>query len=533
MNKFGHCLSVGLTLLAMSALPANAAETPKYGGTFTYMIPADAPPSLDGHRETTYATVHATAPFYSVLIRINPLNPGSPSDFVCDLCTEMPTPTDGGKTCTFTIRDGVKWHDGSPLTAADVAASWQAIVHPPQGVSSARESYFIMVDSVTTPDARTVVFKLKFATSAFLPALADPFAYIYKKEVLDRDPHWYEKNVMGSGPFRFVDYQIGQSIKGERNKDYYHKGLPYLDGFVAIFAPKEAVRLDAIRADRAAMEFRGMPPSARDQLVKQLGDKISVQTGNWNCVDLITPNHGKKPFDDVRVRRALTLAIDQWHGAPPLSKIANVHTVGGVVFPDSPLAASREELEKIAGYWPDIEKSRAEARRLLKEAGAEGLSFELLNRDVDQPYKYIAAWVMDEWSKVGLKVHQKVLPTGPFFESLRSNSFDVTVDFNCQGLVNPVMDVGKFLPHSVYTENYGNYTDQKDIDLYQQMLHEPDPVALRARMREYETYVLDTQAHMIVTPWWERIVPYRSYVHGWKISPSHYINQDLGTIWLE
>ena len=94
-----------------------ADETPKRGGTLTYMIPADAPPSLDGHRETTYATVHAAAPFYSVLIRINPMNPSSPDDFVCDLCTEMPKPTDDGKTWTFKIRDGVKWHDGSPLTA--------------------------------------------------------------------------------------------------------------------------------------------------------------------------------------------------------------------------------------------------------------------------------------------------------------------------------------------------------------------------------------------------------------------------------
>ncbi|HEX3574516.1 MAG TPA: ABC transporter substrate-binding protein, partial [Rhodopila sp.] len=95
------------------------------------MIPADSPPSLDGHRETTYATVHATAPFYSVLIRINLEDPSSPSDYVCDLCTAMPTPTDDDKTYTFRIRDGVKWHDGSPLTAYDVAASWQAIVHPP------------------------------------------------------------------------------------------------------------------------------------------------------------------------------------------------------------------------------------------------------------------------------------------------------------------------------------------------------------------------------------------------------------------
>jgi peptide/nickel transport system substrate-binding protein len=524
---------IGLLALLALALPARADDTPKRGGTLTFMIPADAPPSLDGHKETTYATVHATAPFYSVLIRINPLNPGSTDDFVCDLCTEMPKPADAGKTWTFTIRDGVKWHDGSPLTAYDVAASWQEIVHPRPGVGSARQPYFIMVDQVTAPDAKTVVFHLKFATAAFLPALADPFAYIYKKETLDRDPHWYEKNVMGSGPFRFVDYQIGQSMKGERNPDYYHKDLPYLDGFTAIFAPKQSVIIDAIRADRASNEFRGLPPSARDQLVKELGDKITVQTSDWNCVNMITANHKKKPFDDVRVRRALALAIDQWTGAPALAKIANVRTVGGVVFPGSPLAASKAELQQIVGYWPDIEKSRAEARRLLKEAGAEGLAFELQNRNVDQPYKYIAAWVIDEWSKIGLKVTQKVLPTGPFFEGLRSGNFDVTVDFNCQGLVNPLLDIGKFLPRSVYEENYGNYDDQKVIDLYQAVLHETDAAKQRSLLREYETYVLDTQAHTIMMQWWERIVPIRSYVKGWKISPSHYINQDLGTIWLD
>ncbi len=124
--------------MLVTVLPAAAAETPKHGGTLTYMIPADAPPSFDGHRETTFATVHSAAPFYSVLIRVNPDNPSSTTDFVCDLCTEMPQPTDDGKTYTFKIRDGVKFHDGSPLTAADVAASWQAIVHPPAGVTSAR-----------------------------------------------------------------------------------------------------------------------------------------------------------------------------------------------------------------------------------------------------------------------------------------------------------------------------------------------------------------------------------------------------------
>src|SRR3954467_7721655 len=155
-------VTIGLILSVGSGLFAAAEDAPKRGGTLTYMIPADSPPSLDGHRETTFATVHAAAPFYSVLIRINPMNPSSPHDFVCDLCTEMPKPTDDGKTWTFKIRDGVKWHDGSALTAQDVAASWQQIIHPRQGVSSARESYFVMVESVAAPDASTVVFKLKF-----------------------------------------------------------------------------------------------------------------------------------------------------------------------------------------------------------------------------------------------------------------------------------------------------------------------------------------------------------------------------------
>src|SRR5207248_4177374 len=123
-------------------------------------------------------------------------------------------------------------------------------------------------------------------------------------------------------------------------------------------------------------------------------DQLTVQESDWNCVNLITPNHKKKPFDDVRVRRALALALDQWKGAPALSKIATVRTVGGIVFPGSPLAATKEELQQLAGYWPDIDKARTEAKRLLKEAGAEALSFELMNRNVDQPYKYVAAFVM-------------------------------------------------------------------------------------------------------------------------------------------
>src|SRR5437899_12107729 len=169
-----------VALLALTtAMRQAGAEAPKRGGSLRYVVAAGARPWFDAHRELTFATVYSGAPFYSVLIRVNPENPGSTTDFVCDLCTEMPQPIDDGRTYTFKIRDGVKFHDGSPLTANDVVASWNKLIFPPEGVTSARQSHFMMVDKVDAPDPQTVVFGLKFATSAFLPALADPFTWIY------------------------------------------------------------------------------------------------------------------------------------------------------------------------------------------------------------------------------------------------------------------------------------------------------------------------------------------------------------------
>jgi peptide/nickel transport system substrate-binding protein len=531
----GLILAASIGIAAIGLAPAAYPDdTPKHGGTLTYLIPADAPPSFDGHREQTYATVQAVAPYYSVLIRINPDNPASTTDFVCDLCTEMPQPTDGGKTYTFKIRDGVKFHDGTLLTADDIAASWNEIVFPPPGVFSPRVGTFKeLIDKIEAPNPHTVVFRLKFATSVFLPAIADPYTFIYQKAQLDKDPHWYEKNILGSGPFKFASYEAGQSIKGVRNPDYYWPGKPYLDAIVGIFAPKQATRVDAIRSDQAQMEFRGMPPSAVNELKKELDGQIDVQESVWNCGSDLIFNHKRKPFDDARVRRALSLAIDRWGGAPALSKIAVVKEVGGIVFPNSPLAMPPEELHEVAGFWTDIEKSRTEAKRLLKEAGAANLSFELANRDVDQPYKYVGIWLIDQWSKIGLQVTQKVYPSGPWFETLRTANYSVAHYPICHATINPVLDVEPYLPESMSTEQYGYYDDPQEAELYKTMLHETDPQKQHQQMNAFQKLVMDTEAHATKIVWWNRIIPYRSYVKGFKIAPNHYTNMDMSTIWLD
>ena len=530
-------LVAGVALLALglwSFAPVEAA--PKKGGVLKFVVGSKIP-SYDGHIESTFGMIHPLRPFYSLLIRVNPDNPASPTDFVCDVCEGgIPKPTEGHTKYAFKIRDDITFHNGQKLTSADVKATYDKIISPPKGIESNRKAFFSMVKSVSAPDPKTLVFKLKYPTGAFVPALALPYNFIYSKADLDKHGYkWHQKNVNGTGAFRFVQHQPGAFVEGKRYEKYHHKGKPYLDGYRAISAPKMAIRLQAIRGDRAAIEFRGFPPKARDDLKKALGDKLTVQESDWNCNLMVTPNHKRKPFDDARVRRALTLAIDRWGGSKYLSRIAIVKTVGGVVFPKHPLAATKEELTKIAGYWPDINKSRAEAKRLLKEAGyPNGFEFTLHNRGVDQPYKVVGTWVIDQWRKIGLKVKQWVQPSGPFYATLRKKkNFDVSIDFNCQSVINPLVDVSKFISDDRAGNQYAEYQDRQLDKWFDEMNREPDVKKQRAIMRKYEKRALDEMAHQFVTLWWYKINPHRSYVKGWKIAPSHYLNQHLDNVWID
>jgi peptide/nickel transport system substrate-binding protein len=524
-------LGAGLALGAVGT--AGPAQAVKKGGVLNFVVGSKIP-SYDLHRETTFGVIHPIRPFYSLLIRINPDNPSSPTDFICDLCEgKVPTGSNGGKTYTFKIRKGVTFHNGQTMTARDIVATYNKIIFPPKGVPSARKAFFKMVESVKDPDTYTVVFNLKFPSGAFIPAVATPFNIVVSKDDLDKHGmNWHKKNINGTGAFSFVQHQPGSFVEGKKYARYHHAGKPYLDGYKAIAAPKMAVRLQAIRGDRAAIEFRGFPPKARDDLVKALGDKITVQESDWNCALFYTPNQGRKPFNDVRVKKALSLAVDRWGGAKYLSRIAIVKTVGGVVFPKHPFAATKAELLKLTGYGTDMSANRAQSKKLLAEAGAAGLKFDFSNRGVDQPYKVVGTWLVDQWKKVGLSAKQRVQPSGPFYATLRkSHDFDVSIDFNCQSVINPIADVTKFLGSA--GNNYGSYEDQALEDIYGKLLRAEKASEQRSIMRKYETRALNDQVHMGVTLWWYKINPHRSYVKGWKIAPSHYLNQSLDQVWLD
>ena len=514
---------------------AFAAETPVRGGVLNYVVASD-PPSFDAHRETTFGVIHPTAPFYSLLVRLNPENSQSPTDIICDLCEGKWDLSADGLVYTFKIRQNVVFHDGTPLSAADIKATLDKIVFPPEGVPSSRKAWYSQIAAVEAPEKYTLVVKMKRPLAAIIPALASPFNFIYSKKDLDTHGYnWHTKNVNGTGPFKFVQFQSGAFVEGKRNDAYHVKGQPYLDGFKAVIAPKMSVRLQAIRGNRAAIEFRSFPPKAVDDLVKALGKKVVVQESNWNVIMGAVPNQRKKELSDPRVRRALGHALDRHNGAKYLGQIAIIKYVGGIVFPGHPLEAKKEWLQTMPGFGPDAAAEREKAKQLLKEAGLSDLKVTLWNRAVDQPYKPIGTWFVDEWRKVGIKADQKVVPSGPWYAGLRqTRDFDVAIDFNAQTIVNPTTDVSKWTCDGGKTpNNYSNCTEKTADDLYYAMLYETDAQKQYDKMRAYEKHVLSDSAQWIPAFWWYRMTAQRSYVKNWHISPSHYLNQQLDQVWLD
>src|SRR5262247_2682185 len=343
-----------LTLVLAGLLltsPAAAQDTPRYGGELVFAVPSEMP-SYDGHREGTFGMVHPLAPHYNTLLRTDP-NDRTGTRVVGSLAESWAISADG-RVYTLKIRRGVKFHDGTEMTSRDVKASYDKIVFPPQGVASMRKGIYTNVEAIEAPDPFTIVFRLKWPQASFLAALASPYNWIYKADILAKDVRWYETHVMGTGPFLFVEHVKGSHWVAKKNPDYWDTGKPYLDGYRAIFIAAASAQVAAIRGERAHIQFRGFTPTYRDNLVNALGNKITVQESPWNCSIGVTPNEQKKPFDDKRVRRALTLALDRWEGSKALSKIALIKEVAGIQVPGTQWATPPAELEKLAGYSRDI-----------------------------------------------------------------------------------------------------------------------------------------------------------------------------------
>jgi peptide/nickel transport system substrate-binding protein len=518
-------LIAGALALAVGAGQA-LAQAPKRGGDLRFAVSAE-PPNYDCHANTSFAFIHPIRPHYNTLLRFKR---DKYPDVEGDLAESWTVAPDG-LTYTFKLRKGVKFHDGTAFTAEDVKATYDRIRDPAPGVRSIRKGAYSDIDSIQTPDAHTVVVKMKRRNAAMLALFASPWDCIYSAAKLKQDPKFPERNIMGTGPFTFVEHVAGSHWVGKRFDGYFKKGQPYLDSYRALFI-KGAPMVNALSAGEILVEFRGHTPPDVDRLTKALGDRAVVHESPWVVTLVVSFNTTKKPFDDERVRKALSLAIDRWGGAAALSRVTFVKPVGALLRPGFDLAATEADLVKLPGYGKDINAARAEARRLLKEAGAENLKFKLTNRNVANPYTPVGVFLIDQWRQIGVQVEHEQLETKQYLAKQQDGSFDAALDFQADFMDEPNLQLLKILSADRSPVNYSGYIDRKVDYLYDKQSGELDRKERYKVLRELEAHVLE-KAFVIPTIWWNRVIVHHKQLKNWKMSPSHYLNQDLDDVWLD
>src|SRR5690606_3148325 len=190
-------------------------------------------------------------------------------------------------------------------------------------------------------------------------------------------------------------------------------------------------------------------------------------------------------------RRALSMGIDRWGGAQALSKIALVRHVGGVLRPGYDLAPSEQELMKYPGFGKDIAKARAEARKLLAEAGVKTLKFKLTNRNVPMPYTPVGVFLIDQWRQLGLTVEHEQLDTKLYQSALRAGNYQVGLDFNCDFMDEPNLQLQKYISADKSTINYGRYNDRVLDELFEKQVRATSRSERIKHLRAFEQRALE------------------------------------------
>jgi peptide/nickel transport system substrate-binding protein len=506
---------------------SNAEPAPKRGGTLVFAVDAE-PPNYDCHANFSFVFIHPVIPHYSTLLKFDTANY---PQIAGDLAESWSVSTDR-RTYTFKLRRNVLFHDGSPLTSADVKASYDRIIHPPEGVLSVRQADYAAITGIDIPDPATVVFHLQWPDAAMLANFASPWNCIYSAARLKEDPLFPKTHVLGTGAFVFVEHVKKDHWTGRRWDKYFLAGKPYLDGYRADFVAGPAA-VKAMESGRIMAQFRSFTPAERDEMVETAGDRVMVRESPWITYLALVFNAHRPPFDDVRVRRALSLAIDRWHGAEALADTTFLKYVGGLMRPGTAMSIPEAELVTIPGFSRDIAASRAEARRLLAEAGVPGLAVTLTNRnDVPIPYGPAGDFVMAAWREIGVQVTQEMLSTKDWQTALETGRFAAATDLAADYFDDPTIQLARYVSRDLSPINHSGSADRYLDALFIGQAISTD-VRQRANIvREFERHAL-TEAFTVPLLWWNRIIVTAEKFKGWNVSPSHYIGQDLADVWLQ
>ncbi len=518
------------------ALAASHGEKPRYGGTFLSAGNEEIS-HYDMHQTSLGGIYAAVSPAYNCLIRTSPYDPMA-MDLIPELAKTWEI-SDGGKTLTFHLHHGVQWHDGTPFSSADVQYTIERIMHPPKGMVSPRGPVFAaLIERVEAPDPNTVVIHAKGPSGLLLPLFANGWSTIIPKHIAEKDPvNALKTRVIGTGPFRLKEPPTTSLWKYERNPKYFQKDRPFLDALeIHIMADPQSL-LAAILSKRVfwsdAFPHANMDRDMSQSAARQNAHLIR-SSSSMVLVYHLTLQSEKPPFDDVRVRQAISEALQR-------EAFIELGTQSGAVgtgnYPLGPWGMPKEMRNQLIGYGPDMAKRIAHAKELLasyeKEKGK--IDWSKIKAQCASNIKLSCenGQIMQQQLKK-INVHIELQPM--ILSQLRGNEISGDYLMSLLGAAmnfdDPIDTFGQ-----LFVTNGGRWYQRRSLPavdaLFEQQKFMADPEARKKVVWDMDTIVINDSSYLILM--WPEFYHVRwDFVKGWTQTSNLWsTNTRMDTVWLD
>lgn len=448
---------------------------------------------------------HVLCNFYNNLVRLNPID--GLRSVVPDLAASWEV-ADDGLAYTFTLREGVTFHDGEPFSADDVIATFNRILDPPEGVVIPLRADMGMVDSIEKLDDMTVRFNLNSPRAYFLNLLAGTAMVVFSKKTLEENNYDLREVQVapGTGAFRFVEYLTAEKWTMERNPDYWDSELPYVDRLEYIHVPAWSDRGTAVLTDQADMSWNVSFETWSEG--ENRGDIVQVnKLANFGAYWVLF-NTQREPFGDPRVRRAIHLAVSRQNLIAAFGTQEQMNLTRWIPYGDA-YATPPEEIEQLPGYRADKTADIEEAKQLLADAGfPDGLQgVELLAASGPQA-ELIATAFQDMLARsLNIQTEIRAIERSQLVEDERNGNFTLVVDTYGHGL-SDISPRANLWWRTGGSQNWTGYSNPDFDALLDQIDEEIDP-ATRQDLISQALDILDQDP-----PWY--LVGYTWHLPMWR-----------------
>jgi peptide/nickel transport system substrate-binding protein len=493
MTRLGALLAASPLLVALCVVPMAAAQ--QSGGTLR-VGHFDSPASMSMLEESTVAVNRPMSGVFNNLVIFKQDEPQNTFDtIVPDLATGWNWSEDGTEL-TFPLRQGVKWHDGKPFTAADVRCTLDLL----QGKAkeklriNPRKSWFDNVSEVTTNGDYEVTFHLKRPQPSLLAMLATGWTPIYPCHV---SPAQMRLHPIGTGPFKFVEFKPNQSITVTRNPDYWKPGRPFLDGIEYRIIKDVSTRLLSFIAGNEDVYFGVTMPQLKDvknQLPQAICDLVIP-----NVARNLLVNRNAPPFDNAELRRAMSLTIDRQAFVDIIAE--GQGAIGGVMQPppEGIWGMPPYAMRKLPGYDPDVASSRAQARQIMQKLGYgpnKRLSVTVTTRNV-QPYRDAAVVLISQLKDIYIDADLNPIDTTQWYPTLMRKDYKLAVNVTETAVDDP--DVAFYENYACGApRNYTGYCNAEVDKLIDQQSAESDLQKRKKLVWEIERRLIEDDARPIL-----------------------------------